>query len=194
MLMEDIINSAMEEMHSRYISILSQYYPAHNSTGFTERNLTNNFVFALEKTLDKECISWFEAPISKDSSKHIDAVVFFDDITILIEAKRFTSANAKAQSVISDLGRMHSVDSIEVLEKGLGVRENKRKRYSIVLADVWTETEAKTSVYTFWPSCITNNSNYDFIYSDTLSFSDQPGKGQWLHNYKILIAVSKIEQ
>jgi len=184
----------MAEMHSRYSTILSQYYPAHNSTGFTERNLTNNFVFALENSLGKECISWFEAPICKDSSKHIDAVIFFDNVTILLEAKRFTSPNSKVKSVISDLDRMHLVKSIEVLEDGLATKSKERKRYSIVLADVWTETEAKMSVYAYWPDCITNNSNRDFMYSSTLSFSDLPVEGKWKNNYKILIAVSKINK
>lgn len=188
--MNNIIRRAMEEMHSRYTTILSQYYPAHNSIGFTERNLTNNFISALEKTLGKECISWFEAPICKDGSKHIDAVVFFDDVTILIEAKRFTSVNSQVESLKSDIERMHSANSIEALEDGLKIKSKKRKHYSIVLADVWTETKAKMSVYVYWPECISNNF---FIYSSTLSFSDLPVNEQWKNNYKILIAVSEIQ-
>jgi cysteine sulfinate desulfinase/cysteine desulfurase-like protein len=46
--MLDLSKSAFQKMHQRYCKILNNYYPAHNSNGFTERNLTNNFVYALE--------------------------------------------------------------------------------------------------------------------------------------------------
>jgi len=32
----------------RYESLLNRYYPAHNSTGFTERNLSVNFAAAFQ--------------------------------------------------------------------------------------------------------------------------------------------------
>jgi hypothetical protein len=186
-------DSAMDGMFSRYSTILSHYYPSHDSTGFTERNLTNNFVFALEEHLGKQCISWFEAPICRENSKHIDAVVFYDNVTILIEAKRFTSVGSKIESVNSDIERMHSTKSIELVEAGLGRSKNDRKRYSVVLADVWTETGSKSSVYENWPNCISGDSGKNFVYSNTLSFSDLPVEGKWKENYKILIAVSEIK-
>jgi hypothetical protein len=36
------------------MNIFNQYYPAHNSTGFTERNLTCNFAEALLAELGDE--------------------------------------------------------------------------------------------------------------------------------------------
>ncbi|WP_208598941.1 hypothetical protein [Photobacterium angustum] len=82
-----------DEIKQRYMKILSNYYPAHSSTGFTERKLTNNLVLAFERVLGESCISWFEAPICLNNGKHIDAVIFFESITILIESKRLTSVN-----------------------------------------------------------------------------------------------------
>jgi len=184
--------SAMDGMHSRYSKILSHYYPAHKATGFTERNLTNNFVYALEQSLGEESFSWFEAPICLDDNKHIDAVFFYKNVTILIEAKRFTSTASQSESVRRDLVRMHSRKTIEILEDGLDIKEE-RIRYSVVLADVWTETPAKTEIFDNWPSCISHESGDSFTYSDTVEFlhfgSDKP----WMKNYKLLIAVTKID-
>ncbi|PSV11638.1 hypothetical protein C0W59_19075, partial [Photobacterium kishitanii] len=85
--MIDKIRNGFKGTYLRYEHILNRYYPAHNSTGFTERNLTNNFVAAMEKELGLDCISWFEAPICLENKAHIDAVILTDDSTILIEAK-----------------------------------------------------------------------------------------------------------
>jgi hypothetical protein len=187
------IATAMEGMSSRYYSILSKYYPAHGSTGFTERNLTHNFVSALEKTLGNECISWFEAPICLDNNKHIDAVIFYHDVTILIEAKRFTSVNSQVISVKSDIDRMHSQKSIKLLEKELIGEKIDRKRYSVVLADVWTETDIKQSVFDNWPSSISHDYVIEPIYHHSLEFKDLPIECNWKENYKILLAVHEIK-
>ncbi|MGU5889883.1 hypothetical protein [Aeromonas hydrophila] len=74
--MQVFLDKLMARLHSRYTTIFSHYYPAHGSTGFTERNLTNNFVSALESLYPGSCFSWFEAPISLTEKKHMDAVVF----------------------------------------------------------------------------------------------------------------------
>jgi hypothetical protein len=61
--MLELIQSAFQKPHDRYCKILNIYYPGHKSAGFTERNLTCNFVFCLEQLLGESAISWFEAPI-----------------------------------------------------------------------------------------------------------------------------------
>ena len=63
-------------MKSKYSTIFQQYYPAHDSTGFTERNLSVNFVEALLENLQvKDAFAWYEAPLP-GKHEHIDAVLF----------------------------------------------------------------------------------------------------------------------
>ncbi|WP_017221373.1 hypothetical protein [Moritella dasanensis] len=184
------IRNAFNRTYLRYVHILNKYYPAHKSTGFTERNLTNNFVAAMENEIGENCISWFEAPISLENKAHIDAVIFTDNTTILIEAKRFTSPESKVNSVKSDIERMHLSSSIELLEKGLIDKVEPRKRYSIVLADVWTENNGKKELFENWPKCL---SDEEFAYSDKISFGGLHSQEFWKHNYKLLIAVNEIQ-
>ncbi|PSU23838.1 hypothetical protein [Photobacterium kishitanii] len=184
------IKNGFKDTYLRYSNILNKYYPSHGSTGFTERNLTNNFVAAMEKEIGEDCISWFEAPISLDNKAHIDAVIFTDDSTILIEAKRFTSPESKVNSVKSDMVRMHLSSSIELLEAGLADKSQGRKRYSIVLADVWTENTAKRELFDNWPKCLSSD---EFVYSDKISFGGLHSLGSWVNDYKLLIAVSEIK-
>ena len=190
LIMINTIKSAFNGTYLRYDNILNKYYPAHKSTGFTERNLTTNFVASMEKAINGNCISWFEAPISLENKAHIDAVIFTDDSTILIEAKRFTSPESKVKSIQSDIARMHLSESIELLEKGLVNQNIERKRYSIVLADVWTENKCKKELFEYWPNYLSVN---DFYYSDKVSFGGVHSHGSWKKNYKLLIAVSEIK-
>jgi hypothetical protein len=92
-----LIQSAFQKTHPRYCKILNNYYPAHKSAGFTERNLTGNFVYCLEQLLGENAISWFEAPINLETKEHIDAVVFDMErrCSIQIEAKRFSNPGKK---------------------------------------------------------------------------------------------------
>ena len=68
-----------DEIKQRYMKILSNYYPAHGSTGFTERNLTNNLVLAFERVLGESCISWFEAPICLNNDLAGNSFIFFSN-------------------------------------------------------------------------------------------------------------------
>lgn len=180
-------------METRYRNILSKYYPAHGSTGFTERNLTNNLVTSLEFALGKECISWFEAPICTDTNKHMDAVIFFEDVTILIEAKRLTSIGSQLNSINEDINRMFSSRTIAMLEHGLPLSQLTRKRYSIVLVDVWTETNAKMNAYETWPNILPSYFKELMVFSEKLSFDNLPVDDSWKDNYKILIAIAEIK-
>lgn len=188
--MIDKIKKAFNGTYLRYDHILNRYYPAHNSTGFTERNLTNNFVAAMEKEIGENCVSWFEAPINLNNKAHIDAVIFTDDAMILVEAKRFTSPGSKIKSVESDIERMHCSESIKLLEAGLVYSNSQRKRYSVILADVWTENKEKKELFDTWPNCLADN---EFIYSDKVSFGGLHSQKSWKHDYKLLIAVNEIK-
>ncbi|MCC4860688.1 hypothetical protein [Vibrio splendidus] len=184
---------ACGSMSSRYTKILSQYYPAHGSIGFTERNLTNNLVRSLEDAFGEKCISWFEAPICLKDGKHIDAVVFYEDITILIEAKRLTSVKSKIGAIEHDIERMFSTDTIEMLEKNFNSNRSQRRRYSIVLADVWTENDEKINAYESWPNQLPSHFIETLLFSKSLPFNHLCVEGNWKDNYKILIAVSEIK-
>ncbi len=174
------------------MKILSHYYPAHGSTGFTERNLTNNFAAAFEHVIGESCIAWFEAPICLDNGHHLDAVIFFESTTVLIESKRLTSVNAKFKSIANDVDRMFSPKTIELIEKELRIDEVPRFRYAIVLCDVWTETKEKTSAYDVWPAQLPKTFLNSLLCTQKLSFGKLDVKGDWKDNYKILLACAQV--
>jgi len=64
----------------RYETIFKQYYPSHNKTGFTERNLSSNYAQALVEMLnDADTFVWHDAPLPVErlgECRYIDAVVF----------------------------------------------------------------------------------------------------------------------
>ncbi|PKG36975.1 hypothetical protein CXF74_21340 [Psychromonas sp. Urea-02u-13] len=185
-----IIKDAFIEMQSRYLKILNNYYPAHESTGFTERNLTNNFVASMEKIIGNNCISWFEAPITDKESLHVDAIIFdlSSKTLFIIEAKRLKSVS-NLGSVRDDIVRMHTKNYISKLEDEL-IDIQINKRFAIVLADVWTENDATKNIYKNWPKCIAGE---DFYYSDKLGFESVNRENEWKRKYNILIAVDEIK-
>jgi hypothetical protein len=186
----DLIKKTFVEMQSRYINILNNYYPAHKSIGFTERNLTNNFVSSMEKVNENNCISWFEAPITDDESLHVDAIIFdlSSQTLFVIEAKRLKSSSDLV-SVRKDIKRMHNKTYIEQLEREL-INIKIKKRFAIVLADVWVENTPTTNIYNDWPKCISEES---FDYSNELGFESLSRINEWKNKYHILIAVDEIK-
>lgn len=173
----------------KYHQILNSYYPSHNGTGFTERNLTNNFVNSLELSLSGSSFSWFEAPLSASEKKHLDAVVFHADsrTSFSIEAKRISNPSQKINSIKKDLVRMKDSAHHDALEKGL---QNMKieTRYAIVLADVWLESKSKKEIYENWPNCLDEEGMLGF--KD--GFNTLPTDKIWKNNYKILAAAIKI--
>jgi len=185
-----LLEATALKLHERYTKILNNYYPAHNGTGFTERNLSHNFVASLEEVLGFGHLSWFEAPIDIKKKKHLDAVVFdiHRKISFLIESKRFSDVTNKIKSVKNDIVRMQSPAHIELLEKGL-ININIENRYAIVLVDVWTETKSKQTLLNTWPECIGND---QIMWSKSVSFENLTTKGKWKYNYNILMAAIEI--
>lgn len=146
------LQDAFTMLHDRYKKILENYYPAHGSVGFTERNLTHNFAISLENVLGSSSICWFEAPISIKPKKHIDAIVF--DLnqkrTFLIESKRFSNPEQKIEEAKKDIERMKDQNHISLLERNLhGIKI--KERYAVLLADVWKENDRKREIYGSWP-------------------------------------------
>ena len=70
--MKTEISKVIDKYYDFYYKIFDSIYPAHNSTGFTERNQTVNFSKAIESLYD-DVISWFEYPVG--DNKHIDAII-----------------------------------------------------------------------------------------------------------------------
>jgi hypothetical protein len=121
-LIENVFQNGFKD---RYDKIFKQYYPAHDSTGFTERNLTCNYAEALIQTLnDENAFVWYEAPLprqgeNKMKCQHIDAVVFSEkyNSVFFIEAKRLGDRPTnKIQAVIKDLNRLLPINGAEGFE------------------------------------------------------------------------------
>ncbi|PQZ85410.1 MULTISPECIES: hypothetical protein [Pseudomonas] len=187
---ENALMAAFDQTMCKYRQILNNYYPAHKSTGFTERNLTNNFVRALENELGKDAFAWFEAPLSAEEKLHLDAIVF-DPTTkscFLIEAKRFSNLNKKVAETTHDIQRMSYQAHHATLELGLGKLKIEH-RYAIVLVDIWTEGEAKQVTFENWPACL-GNASFDLF--RTGGFENLMIEKEWKHHYKIMMAAKKL--
>jgi len=184
------IEKAFNKQHDRYMTLLEAYYPAHNETGFTERNLSHNFVAALESVLGDECISWFEAPINLKKKQHIDAVVFdpVSKASFMIESKRI-NGNSKIISIKNDIKRLRLEENIYLLEDGL-YDVSIEKRYAIVLADLWTENEKREDLLATWPRFIYDN---DFVFAATKDFNELSHREKWKESYNIMISVQEIK-
>lgn len=181
------IELAFENLHKRYTKILKNYYPAHGSTGFTERNLTNNFVVSLELALGENSISWFEAPIDTESNKYIDAVVFDLDQkhSFMIESNRFSNPSQKIREAKGDIERMKNPSHYNLLEKGFKDLSNIKieKRYAILLADVWKETKGKSELFYTWPNSVCDEGNA--LWAEKFGFENLP-------NYSLLIVAMEV--
>jgi hypothetical protein len=179
----DTLEKAFDGLHKRYCKILESYYPAHGSTGFTERNLTNNFIFSIENVLGENSIFWFEAPIDIKKKKHIDAVAFDvkERSSFMVESKRFSNPEQKIREANNDISRMKDPRHYGLLEKNL--RKVKIEyRYAILLADVWQENEKKIKIYDQWPQSVYQGQ--DVCWSSKLQFNT-------LDNYSLLILAVK---
>lgn len=178
------LEKAFEGLHTRYCKILENYYPAHGSTGFTERNLTNNFIISIENILGENSIFWLEAPIDIEKKKHIDAVVFDikEKSSFMIESKRFSNPEQKIREANNDIIRMKDPKHYGLLEKNL--RKIKiENRYAILLADVWRENEKKITIYEQWPQSVYQGQ--DVFWANKLQFES-------LKNYSLLILAVKL--
>ncbi len=184
------LQAAFDNTVIKYKFILNNYYPAHKSTGFTERNLTNNFACALEKVLGHQAFAWYEAPLSSEKKLHLDAIVFDKNrkSCFLIESKRFSNLSKKIVETKHDIQRMSHQLHHETLERGL--RDLKiEHRYAVVLVDIWTEGKEKKSTYVDWPACL-DSAPYEI--TCRTGFESLSIDGQWKQNYKIMMAVKKL--
>lgn len=149
----DIVFSRYGDM---YRDILNEIYPAKNSTGFSERNLSVNFSKAFEKIAcesGQKAISWFEFQFGKRNNLHVDAIMinWTTSEMLIVESKRFSNPNKKLQEIGRDIDRIYSL--IEELKECNSNNTNVRINlssikhfYGVVLADVWTVTDFKKEI------------------------------------------------
>ena len=141
--MKEIIDKVFLTTVKSYEKILSSYYPAHGSNGFTERNLTFNFCHQYlnyrEKQTEKNIIVWQEIPIANPEypkrDNHFDSLIIDTDINTLfyIESKRIRSTNHH-QSLLDDLSRIQKCYKfIPEYEKFQSYG-----KFAILLTDLWT--------------------------------------------------------
>ncbi|WP_225776451.1 hypothetical protein [Pseudomonas sp. Marseille-Q5115] len=119
---------------------MDHFYPAHNTNGFNERNLTYQFAKAFENR--KNSCAFMEVPFFNKKrevfSHHIDALVFDKRIALFIESKRLFSPD-KVSEIKADFERMNEANLLPVLEK-LCLRQNpNRIPYRLILAETWKE-------------------------------------------------------
>ena len=145
-MLKEVFNNFVEIY--KHMLLTNQFYPSVGSTGFQERNLSVNFSKAYDKTYDKDnIISWFELQFGKDNNKHFDCLIInvSKKEIYIIESKRYTDASSKDASIDEDIERI-----VSFVEKGLDDRFEKYKNfkiYGLILADVWTENDAKLDIY-----------------------------------------------
>jgi hypothetical protein len=204
--MKTDIKAVVKIYHNRYAKIFRNYYPAHGSTGFTERNLSVNFAEAME-AMYPSTFAWFEVPFGDGYSEHFDAAIFNMDTQeiFVVESKRFSNPADKLIEAASDISRIaneKNLDAIKSLIKNCDV--NEFTFYAVILADVWLETGPKIMIYENW---------YEKSYNNIESISETGSRlinvewhktnveilsaiynNHWPDYYKLLIMVGEIPQ
>lgn len=137
-----------ENYKTRYESILDVLYPAKNSTGFTERNLSVNFANAYVQD-HPGSVTWYEFQFGEKNNLHLDAIIVNKEQKeiLLIESKRFKNATSQVSAAERDILRI-------CLAKDSYFEDFTSRIdgffdcdiYGVMLADVWTETKPKTKI------------------------------------------------
>lgn len=140
-----LFESVCAEYKNNYAEIFKTIYPAKNSTGFTERNLSVNFSRAYEKVISKSrqtCITWYEFQFGIENNKHYDALIINTATKeiLIIESKRYNDIPRKIKSVIKDIKRINNFSSEIANENFCRIADfSEYKIYGIILADIWTQ-------------------------------------------------------
>ena len=151
----EALESIFNLYKSRYLRIFEKIYPARNSTGFPERNLSVNFTKAYE-TYYSNCdvISWFELQFGENDNYHLDAVVanYTTKEIFFVEAKRFSNPAKKKEEIKEDIVRIHKLKEELLKECDCNSARIDLKMfnsiYGVVLADLWTENDTKKEILT----------------------------------------------
>ena len=148
-----------------YANLLEKIYPAKNSTGFAERNLSVNFAKAYERMAEgnnQEVYTWYEFQFGDKNNLHVDAVIINESSKelIIIESKRYNNPQEKIKEVGKDIYRIQELVDELKRENAEGIYRIKLdqmvKCQGIILADVWTETDAKREILEAYKKGIEN--------------------------------------
>lgn len=150
-----IKSSIFEEYGKIYSDILKTMYPAKNSSGFPERNLSVNFAKACERVAVQnrsKVYTWYEFQFGEKNNRNVDAVILnpkSKDL-IIVESKRYSIPFKKIKDVGKDIRRIKDLLN-ELCDENRG--DSPRIKldehwhfYGVILADVWTETKPKEKV------------------------------------------------
>jgi hypothetical protein len=189
---EIILYNSFETMANKYCNLLNhqKFYPARDSTGFTEANQSHFYVNSLVKNLnDENCIEWLEFPWS-DKSTHIDAMVYSPKYKTIfyIEAKRFSNFDKKLKEISNNIKRVISDNKDFIKDYNIG---DIKFQYAIGLADIWNESKNKDKLINNWKK----NKDNDFI--DTLNIKDYNDTRliEYVYkNYYLLISYNEISE
>ena len=149
-MLDSFLSQIFEEYKNNYSRIFSVVYPAKNSTGFPERNLSVNFAEAYKMVADKqaqEAIVWYEAQFGEKNNNHLDALIVNPNAgeIILIESKRYSNPATKMKEAGMDIERIPQFLSELKEDKRIDIGRY-HKFYGIILSDVWIETQGKESI------------------------------------------------
>jgi hypothetical protein len=143
-----ILEKVFEKYKEKYEKVFEMLYPAKNSTGFTERNLSVNYSKAMED-LYPSAVTWFEFQFGEKNNQHIDAVIINPELKtiFIIEAKRFNLVARKTKSIGADIVRINSLSANFTKEFAERIPDfADYKLQGMILADVWTEVNRKTEI------------------------------------------------
>lgn len=185
-----------EEYVRRYKERLSICYPSLGSTGFQERNQTNNFLSAAE-TIVPNLFTWFEFQIDggKKNDNHLDAIaVDFNAKEIwLIESKRIQDQR-KMNAIFSDKTRMEQLakepkkNFNRFYDEGIHLEEF--SIYGLVLADVWNrkgQNDARSRAFELYSEAEKNNNETRRCHLIEIPI---PASPSW--QYRLIIDVTKL--
>lgn len=183
-----------EKYKKNYDRIFKVIYPAKNSTGFPERNLSVNFAKAYENVFDNT-VTWYELQFGIKNNRHIDAVII--DIKnkriIFIESKRFSNPSKKVNEINDDIDRINSLKEELLNNSDKRISDIKTyKFYGIILADIWLETKTKKEIFNEYKDKTFIKNKYPSfelkeLYYDIREFNNI------IDNYKLLSFLWKLD-
>lgn len=150
-----MLNDVFDSYESIYRKILDNIYPAKNSTGFPERNLSVNFSKAYESVAlhnNQEAFTWFEFQFGEFNNLHVDAVIINNSTKELfvIESKRYSNPTTKMKEIGEDIDRIYLlIDELKRENDSNIIRikiDGFKHIYGVILADVWSETPQKADI------------------------------------------------
>lgn len=202
--LNSIFSKACNSYFSEYKKILINLYPKEDSNGFEERNMSNNFVIALKKSLkDKEAISWFE--MSWIGKEKVDSVLFSPKhkSVFFVEAKRFSNGNLsnKRNLINNDFYRiLNNANQRErVINRHKAGVTSFDKQFIVCLIDVWAEKKSTSDIPATWlPTFLKmeNEKICENVFFCPIPFSN--GNNNYSHKcinkYNLLVLIYKIDE